>query len=221
MVNDESIKKDIMDQLYWDSRVDATDVTVEVSKGVVTIKGTVPTYRAREAAYDNCFTIRGVVGVNEDLKVKYPDKIPSDEEMKDDAEKNLMYSPDIDSRKIEVNVNEGIAELKGSVDTLWKKYIAESEAGATIGVAGVINHLTVVPTKTVPDEDIAEDLMNALTRNSLVDETKLTVKVEDGIVHLKGEVPSLTEKKEAMDSAYLTAGVIDLKSDDLVVSQEA
>ena len=46
----EEIKKDVVDQLYWDNRIDASSVTVEVDGGRVKLKGTAPTYTAKEAA---------------------------------------------------------------------------------------------------------------------------------------------------------------------------
>lgn len=36
---DEEIKEEIVDQLVWDSRVDASDVSVRVTKGVVSLEG--------------------------------------------------------------------------------------------------------------------------------------------------------------------------------------
>jgi hyperosmotically inducible protein len=50
---EEQIKRDVVDQLYWDNRVDASDVTVEVSNGTVTLRGTVPTYFASTAALND------------------------------------------------------------------------------------------------------------------------------------------------------------------------
>ena len=43
-MTDETIKTQVVDQLVWDSRVDAADVGVTVKKGSVTIKGMVPSY---------------------------------------------------------------------------------------------------------------------------------------------------------------------------------
>ena len=38
-----------MGQLYWDSRLDVSDVMITVSQGKVTLKGSVPTYNAMKA----------------------------------------------------------------------------------------------------------------------------------------------------------------------------
>lgn len=56
---EEQIKRDVVDQLFWDIRVDASDVTVEVSNGTVTLRGTVPTYLAAKAAIDDSWCVLG------------------------------------------------------------------------------------------------------------------------------------------------------------------
>ena len=47
---DQAIKRDLIDELYWDHRVDASDVKAEVVNGKVTLTGNVPSYSARSAA---------------------------------------------------------------------------------------------------------------------------------------------------------------------------
>ncbi|MFO7783893.1 MAG: BON domain-containing protein [Thermodesulfobacteriota bacterium] len=60
---DERIKKDVVDELYWDDRVNASEVYVEVSNGTVTLRGEVPTYFSKTAAHDDALEILGVVSV--------------------------------------------------------------------------------------------------------------------------------------------------------------
>ena len=54
---DEQIKKAVVDMLYWDSRVDASDIHVEVTDGEVTLRGTVPSYATKEAALFDAWKI--------------------------------------------------------------------------------------------------------------------------------------------------------------------
>jgi hypothetical protein len=56
---DEDIKKDIVDALYWDRRVDASLVTVTVSDGNVMLGGSVPDRAALEAAEDDARVVGG------------------------------------------------------------------------------------------------------------------------------------------------------------------
>jgi hyperosmotically inducible protein len=57
---DEAIKRDLIDELYWDYRVDAFNVKAEVSDGRVELTGSVPSYSARHAAVTAAWGIDGV-----------------------------------------------------------------------------------------------------------------------------------------------------------------
>ena len=81
VVRDESIVKDVVDSLYWDSRVDASKVSVTVDDGIVKLAGSVPSYTSREAASEDAWLITGVRQVDNQLKVDYQVEIPSDREI--------------------------------------------------------------------------------------------------------------------------------------------
>lgn len=49
---DSRIQREVMDELKWDSRVDETEVGVQVKDGVVTLVGTVDAYAKKEAAQE-------------------------------------------------------------------------------------------------------------------------------------------------------------------------
>jgi osmotically-inducible protein OsmY len=57
---DQNIAKDLVDSLSWDSRVDASNASVTVDRGIVTLTGTVPFYSSRVAAAEDAWLIRGV-----------------------------------------------------------------------------------------------------------------------------------------------------------------
>jgi osmotically-inducible protein OsmY len=61
--------KDILDPIYWDSRVDASDIFVEVRDGHVTLLGTVPSYTARLAVESEALIVSGVAHVDNRLTV--------------------------------------------------------------------------------------------------------------------------------------------------------
>ena len=44
MRTDEQIRKDIIEQLQWDSRINSTNINVEVNQHVVTLSGNVNSY---------------------------------------------------------------------------------------------------------------------------------------------------------------------------------
>jgi osmotically-inducible protein OsmY len=212
---DEDIKRDIVDQLYWDSRVNAADIKVAVLDGVVTLSGFVNTSNARYSAASDTWMIEGVTDVNNDLRVIYEAEmnLPTDMQIKSQAENTLLWNEDIDSTKTEVSVSEGIVTLTGTVDSLWKKWEAEQTVYRNFGVISVENHLTIVPTTSIVDQDIAEDIEKAMDRNYYIDAEDISVKVDRGIVTLMGDVTTTIARTQAEDIALYTAGVMNVKNE--------
>ncbi len=206
---DEQIKKDIVDQLYWDTRVDASDVTVEVESGVATLGGSIDSVVARNAAVDDASSIIGVVGVRDDIEVRLPESlaIPTDDEIRANAENVLEWSISVDATDIEVEVTNGQVVLRGTVQTYWEKVDAELMVAPLKGVLAVHNEVTVVPTQAVADEQIAEQVLATIRKNPIIDPQDVHVEVADGTVTLNGSVPSWAAYAAAGASARRTLGV--------------
>jgi osmotically-inducible protein OsmY len=209
---DEEIKKDIVDTLYWDGRVDASDVTVEVNEGKVVLKGHIPSLLARTAAEEDAISIPGVIEINNQISVRYPKTIPlpSDEEIAVRVRDSLRLNPIIQGTDIEVEVRGGIATLRGTVDAFWKKGYANDVAANERGVLFIQNHLAVVPTQKLSDQAIARDIESALERNTLVDADAVNIQVENGNVFLGGSLPNWTARRAAENAALYTPGVINV-----------
>ncbi|MFW6161767.1 MAG: BON domain-containing protein [Planctomycetota bacterium] len=210
--NDEQIKKDIVDELYWNTRVDASDVNVEVDAGKAALTGTVPTYLAREEAFLSARRIAGVVGVDNQVRVEYPTtfSVPTDAEVQQNAMNAVQWSPELDDTDIQVSVATGKVSLEGTVDALWKKYHAEALVSNLAGVLSIENKLTVVPTEEVADKATAEDIMGAIERRLGTYAPNITVQVRNGVVTLTGTVPTWRERQEAYEAALYTFGVLEV-----------
>ena len=215
---DEDIKVDVVDQLYWDDRVDANNVTVEVNANIVTLRGTVPTYLARASANEDAWAVDGVISVLNEIEVTHPPSYsaPSDDDIRADAEQRLALDASIDITDLIVSVEVGIVTLEGSVDALWKKLYAEDLVAYLPGVLAVDNKLAIVPTKDFVDQDIASDITAALERNALVDPEQVNVEVANGAVSLAGTVDSWAARKAAERAAILTPGVREVKNDVII-----
>jgi len=213
-------KKDVVDQLFWDSHVDSSNVKVKVSNGIVTLEGTVSSYPSRQSAFEDAWMVDDVISVVNKLEVKYPMKfeVPSDEEIKKRVDAILFRDPMIESKDIRADVVKGWVHLNGSVDSYWKTIRAENLASETFGVIGITNNLTVVPTGDFKDQVIASDVIAALKRNVFVDAELIDVKVKDGVVTLSGTVPNRHMARAAFQAALFT-NRIKLVRDDLKVAQ--
>ena len=221
----EQIKKAIVEQLYSDSRVDASAVTVHVSDGGVTLSGTVPSELAKQAAIHDAYAILGVGRVEDRIAVRpstsggpaaeaslVTDRQrggsePTDDEIRSDAANRLDRNPGIDTSKLRVGVDGGVVSLTGAVGTLWQKVYAEQLSAGVKGVLRVDNQLQVVPVEPVADDKIAREILASLGRSESVDPKSVEVKVESGVVDLSGTVPDESAQRVVYNFAFHTSGV--------------
>jgi osmotically-inducible protein OsmY len=68
--SDERIREDVCDRLSADDELDASDITVTVSAGEVTLEGTVPDRRSKHRAEDLSDSIAGVTDVHNRLRAQ-------------------------------------------------------------------------------------------------------------------------------------------------------
>jgi osmotically-inducible protein OsmY len=208
----EEIKKDIVDQLYWDSRIDASNVKVEVSDNKVTLTGRVHSYTAKLAAETDALTIPQVDSVKNNLEIQHPIgvKLPTDVEIQGNIVNNLIWNTNIDSANINVSVDRGVVTLEGSVTSYWQKILSEKLTYDITGVLSSVNKLSVVPTENIIDESIAKAITTSLDRNPNIDVDSVNVKVEEGVITLSGSVPNWAAYYDTLSSARHTVGVINV-----------
>jgi osmotically-inducible protein OsmY len=210
---EERIKKDILDALYWDNRVNASNITVEVESDEARLSGSVPSFVARRAAEEDALSTPGIYWVNNDISVQYPiPDVPTDTEIKAFIENMYLWNTSIESSKIAVRVNKGIVSLKGTVGSLWEMARAEDLADDIIGVMEVVNGLAVVPTESYLDEQIAKRITNAFERSIVINIHKVTVGVKNGKVTLSGKVSSWFGRNRAQYITMFTAGVTSVEN---------
>ncbi|CEJ48229.1 BON domain-containing protein [Umezakia ovalisporum] len=207
---DEELQTKIIDKLHWDDRVNSANIGVTVNDAKVTLRGTVPSYRAKTIVEEDTREIKGITEVINHLQVQYPSTtaVPIDEEIASNVANALTWDSDIDANKIDVSVVGGLLTLRGIVDAYWKKFQVEDIAYGITGVIDIINELAVVPTKIPEDEEIARSIENALERNTFVEAEDVNVVVENGRVTLTGFVPNWSAWRAAHNTASYTKGVV-------------
>lgn len=209
---DERVRTAVIDELYWDDRVDAANIQVGVSDGRVVLTGTAPTYAALGAAEEDTRAVAFDRIVENRLIVKQPLHMlaPADPEIESNIMNTLRWHSQIDASDIQATAHDGWITLRGTVLSYWQKIKAQEVAAALIGVTGVTNELVVVPTRKYEDRRIAEAIEAALERNVYVDAEMVDVKVTDGVVTIAGSMPDWKAYKVAYDAAKHTPGVIDV-----------
>lgn len=123
----------------------------------------------------------------------------TDLEIQNDVLSELKWVPFITASEIGVAVKNGVVTLSGTVDSYLKKTTAEKTAKRVGGVKAVAEEIEVKTTGSLTKNDtqIAEAVLNTLKWNSALNEEKIKIKVEDGIVTLDGEVDWEFQKKSA------------------------
>lgn len=126
-----------------------------------------------------------------------------------DVMDELKWEPSLIASEIGVAVKNGVVTLSGRVDSYYKKLIAERAAKRVAGVKAVAEDIQVgiSPTYRKSDAEIADAIVSVLKWHAAVQEEKIKIKVEDGIVRLEGEVEWGYQRTNAQSAIEHLTGV--------------
>ena len=201
------IHHDVLEELKWDSRVDETEVGVEVDNGVVTLTGTVTSWAKRLAAQEAARRVIGVLDVANDIKIKIPGGLTrSDTEIAQAVRHALAWDVFVPDEKITSMISDGWVTLEGTVDLWSQRDDAERAVRNLTSVRGVVNKIAVTPAKPVT-ADVRKAIEQALERRAEREAKRIHVDVREGTVTLTGSVHSWAERRSVVAAARFTPGV--------------
>jgi osmotically-inducible protein OsmY len=211
MNNDMLIQKDVMDEIIWESALNASEIGVTVKNGIVTLSGQVDAFYKKAAAENAAKRVVGVKAVAEDIQVGIsPSFKKIDAEIADAVLNALKWHTAVQEEKIQINVEDGIVRLEGEVEWEFQRRSAKSAIEYLTGVRSVINAITIKPKVTATG--IQQKINAAFLRSATIDAGKVAAEVSGSKVILRGTVRSLAEKYDAETAAWNAPGVSNVDS---------
>jgi osmotically-inducible protein OsmY len=137
---DEDIARAARNALEWDVLLPSDTIRVAVSKGWVTLEGTVDWQYQKQAAERAVRGLTGVRGVSNLIEVK-PHARPT--QVKAQIEEALKRSAELDANRIVVETDGDKVILRGTVRSWAEREEAERAAWRAPGVRSVDNRITV------------------------------------------------------------------------------
>lgn len=228
--------KDLLKELHRamgrDPRVELRHIKLDLGqKGTVTLEGEVPDIATKRLALRGAAGLPEVPGIVDRLHVRAAQAM-SDAVVRDHVRDAIVQddgllayegrvrsgdhvdairgAPPDASGFIEIEVDDGIVTLNGSVTSLAAKRLAGVLAWWVPGSRDVINGLAVEPPEEDSDDAVVNAVRDVLERDHVVDHEHVHVGAHDGVVTLAGILPSEEQKHIAESDAWYVFGVDDV-----------
>jgi osmotically-inducible protein OsmY len=205
-VSNEDLELNVTDELLWDPKLDSAAIAASADDGVVTLRGTVGSFRQKREAKQDAERVHGVEMVNNELQVRILDA-----HRRDDADLRgaVLQAFTLDSlvpSTIDAKVMDGWVTLTGTANWQFERDEAEFIASNILGVVAVDSEIELVAPGPRAG-DVKHSIKKAMERNARLDADGVSVESSNGQVTLKGTVSYWAEHDDAVDAAWAAPGV--------------
>jgi osmotically-inducible protein OsmY len=143
MVTDRDIRAAVYEKLVTDPLIDADDIVVEVSDGVVSLTGTVPSQAQCSAAAAAAGQVDGLTRLDNLLAIALPgDGFGDNEALAQSANRALAANSAV-PYGVRASAREGDVFLTGTVSRSAQRVAAEDTVAAVAGVLSITNEIEV------------------------------------------------------------------------------
>jgi len=206
MKTDSQLQQDVIAELKWEPSVNAAQIGVEVSAGVVTLAGHVDSFTAKWDAERAAQRVAGVKAMAIEIDVNLPGTSKrNDSDIARSVTNVLQWTTYLGRDVIKVSVQDGAVTLTGKVDWEYQRRAAINAVRYLLGVTGIIDHIAL--NSSVSPSTVRADIEAALKRQAVKDAHNIAVAVSGGDITLSGTVHSWAERELARNSAWGTPGV--------------
>lgn len=195
----------VLDELAWDSDIDAANLNVTVDDDVVTLIGTVRSFSAKIAAQEAAHRVRGVRDVANDINVVLMDK-RTDTELAQAIRSALEWDVAVPHKQIQTTVSNGWVTLEGNVPRLSLLELTARIVRRIEGVTGITNNIKVEPDVKI-SEQVQKDIRAALLRQAGTEADRIKISGREGNIVLTGTVHSWAEHNAIFGAASHPPGV--------------
>lgn len=203
---DLAIRDAVMQQLAWDSEVDASAVGVAAKDGTVTLTGYVDTYTGKLAAERAAKLVHGVRSIANEIDVR-PRIGRTDADIAADVTAALRLRESV-PENVQAVVHDGHVTLTGHTDWLFQKQSAEIAAAHVRGVKHVINYVTVAPRAV--SRDLQKRIARVLHHQADLDARHIDVSVHGSKATLSGRTESWYQRELAERAAASAPGITEV-----------
>ena len=213
--DDAAIQASVTHQLQKKSEL--RGVQAAVTSGVVTLQGSVDSYKAKLEAEKAARKADHVASVRDMIEVNAP--AVSDEVLQEQVAKKLRYENTTFTHVFDaymVGVKDGVVTVAGEAYSPYDKKVALDDVANTKGVRGVVDQVKVSPA-SIFDDEIRMRLVRAIyggvgPRYGMDPQAPIRIVVDNGHVGLYGVVDSEVDRTMAMMRARSVFGVYDVQN---------